>query len=105
MNIDQLADRMTGWLENEYICYLAKDAEKIFAYCLYRDDGEYYYLRQFFVERQHRRKGIATQILDWMYSNISRNKKVRVDVLSHNQEAIAFYEKYSFRVGCLRMEK
>jgi len=36
MNIDQLADRMTGWLENEYICYLAEDAEKIFAYCLYR---------------------------------------------------------------------
>ena len=105
MNIYQLTDRMTNWLENEYICYLAIDGKKISGYCLYRDDGEYYYLRQLFVERQYRRKGIATQILDWMYSNIWQDKKVRIDVLSHNENAIAFYENYGFSIGCLRMEK
>ncbi|MCP6727652.1 MAG: GNAT family N-acetyltransferase [Patescibacteria group bacterium] len=105
MNVEKLADRMTGWLKNEYICYLAKHEEEIVGYYLYRDDGKYYYLRQLFIERQHRRKGIATQILDWMYLNIWQDKKVRVDVLSHNKEAIAFYERYGFRMGCLRMEQ
>lgn len=105
MSINQLMDRMTGWLENEYICYVVRNGKRISGYCLYRDDGEYYYLRQLFVARQYRRKGIATQILDWMYANIWQDKKVRIDVLSHNKSAIAFYEKYGFRTGCLRMEK
>ena len=47
----------------------------------------------------------ATKLLDWMYQNIWTDKKVRLDVLAHNEEAIAFYKAYGFRVGCLRMEK
>ena len=62
-------------------------------------------MRQLFVERPYRRKGIATAFLDWMYDHIWIDKKVRVDVLSHNREAIAFYVAYVFRVGCLRTEK
>jgi ribosomal protein S18 acetylase RimI-like enzyme len=57
------------------------------------------------VERERRRRGIATKFLDWMYANIWTDKKVRLDVLVHNKEAIAFYEAYGFRTGCLRMEK
>ena len=75
------------------------------AYCLFREDREYFYLRQLFVERAHRRKGIATKLLDWMYQNVWTDKKVRLDVLAHNEEAIEFYKAYGFQVGCLRMEK
>lgn len=105
MNVQQLARRMNEWLHGEYACYLVKEENNTVAYCLFRDDGDYYYLRQMFVEREHRRKGIATMLLDWMYRNIWTDKKVRLDVLSHNKSAIAFYEAYGFRVGCLRMEK
>jgi ribosomal protein S18 acetylase RimI-like enzyme len=102
---DQLARRMSEWLQGDYVCYLATENDVVTAYCLFRDDGEHYYLRQLYVERQHRRRGIATKFLDWMYANIWTDKKVRLDVLVHNKEAIAFYEAYGFRTGCLRMEK
>ena len=105
MNVQQLAQRMTEWLQDEYSCYLASEDGSTVAYCLFRNDGDYYYMRQLFVERTHRRKGLATKLLDWMYQNVWTDKKVRLDVLSHNEEAIAFYSAHGFQIGCLRMEK
>jgi ribosomal protein S18 acetylase RimI-like enzyme len=105
MSAEQLVQRMSEWLQGEYVCYVVEKDEQTIAYCLYRDDGEYYFMRQLFVDREHRRRGIATAFLDWMYQHIWLDKKVRLDVLSHNEEAIAFYKAYGFRIGCLRMEK
>ena len=105
MNLRQLAQRMTGWLQSQYTCYLGSEGGIIVAYCLYRNDGEHYYMRQLFVARGHRRRGIATKLLNWMYKNIWADKKVRLDVLAYNEEAVAFYRAFGFRVGCLRMEK
>ena len=105
MSVEELAERMGGWLQGEYRGYLMIIADRIVAYCLYRDDGDTYYLRQLYVDRDFRRQGIATQMLDWMYANIWTDKKVRLDVLIHNQNAIAFYERYGFEIRVLRMEK
>ena len=105
MNVEQLGERMSGWLQNDYTAYLAILDGEIAAYCLYRDDGDHYYLRQLYVDREFRRKGIATHLLDWMYKHVWIDKKVRLEVLAHNKDAIAFYEVYGFKVGCLSMEK
>jgi ribosomal protein S18 acetylase RimI-like enzyme len=105
MAVEQLADRMSGWLQAEYCGYLGMIGDRIGAYCLYRDDGKYYYLRHLYVDRDLRRQGLATQLLDWMYANIWTDKKVRLDVLTHNQSAIDFYEQYGFENRVLRMEK
>ena len=105
MNIQQLVQRMYEWLRGDYRGYLALENNTAVAYCLYRDDGEYYYLRQLYVEREWRRRGVATRFLDWMYQQVWIDKRVRLDVLSHNEGAIAFYRKYGFTIGCLSMEK
>ena len=105
MNIVELTERMEEWLTTDYICYTVKDNGRIIAYCLYRDDGGYYYMRQLYVDRAHRRKGIATQLLDWLYKHVWTDKKVRLDVLAHNEDAVAFYKRYGFRIGVYRMEK
>ena len=105
MDINQLAQRMREWLATEYICYVGKENGHIVAYCLYRDDGDHYYMRQLYVDRAHRRKGIATRLLDWLYENVWTDKKVRLDVLAHNEDAVAFYKRYGFRIGVYRMEK
>ncbi len=105
MSIIQLIQRMKTWLEEEYVCYLAKENGSIIAYCMYKDEGKYYYMRQLFVDREHRRKGIATRFLNWLYENIWTDKKVRLDVLAHNEDAVAFYKKYGFKIGVFRMEK
>ena len=105
MDLTQLTERMKAWLATDYSCYMGKQDEHIVAYCLYRDDGGYYYMRQLYVDRSHRRKGIATQLLDWLYENVWTDKKVRLDVLAHNEDAVAFYKRYGFRIGVFRMEK
>ena len=105
MNVEQLADRMSGWLQTEYTCYLAVADGATIGYCLFRDDGEFYYMRQLFVDRGHRRQGIATELLDWMYENVWADKKGRLEVLAHNKDAIAFYEGYGFSPDCVRMVK
>jgi ribosomal protein S18 acetylase RimI-like enzyme len=105
MDINQLTERMKKWLGNEYVCYLAKENGSIIAYCLYRHEGKYFYMRQLYVARKHRRKGIATRLLNWLYENAWTDKKVRLDVLAHNEDAVAFYKRYGFRVGVFRMEK
>lgn len=105
MNVKQLAERMSGWLQAEYNGYLAWIDDRIAAYCLFRDDGDYYYLRHLFVDRDFRRQGIATQLLDWMYANIWIDKNVRLGVLSHNEGAIAFYKQYGFEIQALQLEK
>ena len=46
-----------------------------------------------------------TGLLDWMYGNVWVRKRVRLDVLSHNDRAIAFYRAYGYQAGCVRMEK
>ena len=74
------------------------------AYVLYRDDGDFFYVRQFYVERDKRRNGIGTRLMDWLFENVWKEKKVRLEVLAHNESAIRFYESYGFAVGCLRME-
>ncbi|MDP7638831.1 MAG: GNAT family N-acetyltransferase [Candidatus Hydrogenedentes bacterium] len=86
-------------MKGEYTCYLVTEDGATFAYCLFRDDGNYYYMRQLFVERAHRRKGLATQLLDWMNRNVWTDKKVRLDVLSHNEEVIAFYKARVFELA------
>jgi len=105
MDIAELTERMNEWLATVYICYAVKANGRIIAYCLYRADGGHYYMRQLYVDRTHRRKGIATQLLDWLYENVWTDKKVRLDVLPHNEDAVAFYKRYGFRIGVFRMEK
>ena len=101
----QLAERMASWLQDGYIGYVARRAGAAVGYCLYRDAGRYYYLRQLFIARTHRRRGLATELLDWMYANVWAGKPVRLDVFAHNDQAVAFYRAYGFRVAVLRMEK
>ena len=101
----ELAERMIRWMEEGYTCYVARSGGVTAGYCLFRDEGNHYYLRQLFVARCQRRRGIATALMDWMYANVWSGKPVRLDVFAHNEEAVAFYRGYGFRVAVLRMEK
>lgn len=105
MNVAQLADRMAVFLSGEYTAYVARQGAEIVGYALYRDDGGSIYLRHLFVERGHRRQGIARALLDWLFARVWTEKPVRLEVLAHNEDAIAFYRAYGFRVTCLTLEK
>ncbi|MCU0519704.1 MAG: GNAT family N-acetyltransferase [Anaerolineae bacterium] len=105
MTVAQLADRMASFLAADYTGYLALRGDEPVGYALCRDDGDAFYLRHLYVERGHRRQGIARTFLDWLFANVWPNKPVRLDVLAHNEDAIAFYTAYGFRVMVLGLEK
>lgn len=105
MSVAELIERMRSWLASEYSCYLVWNGDKPVAYGLYREEEDHFFLRQLFVERGHRRHGIATLLLDWMFENCWKAKQVRLNVHAHIEEVIAFYRSYGFTVRVLGMSK
>jgi predicted acetyltransferase len=105
MSVSELEQRMKGWLAKEYTAILFESAGAVIACALYEEKPEEIYLRQLFVVRQRRRKGIGRQALDLMRSEIwSRNKRLTVEVLVQNEAAVAFWRAMGFRDYCLALE-
>src|SRR5690349_15604870 len=59
MTVPELAARMAGWLAAKYEAVLFEDDASVVGYALFRREPEHLYLRQFYVEPQHRRQGIG----------------------------------------------
>ena len=77
----------------------------VLAYALYREEEDHLYLRQFFVQRHRRKSGIGRQCIKTLFSDIwPKNKRITVDVLCHNQPAIAFWRAVGFTDYCLTLE-
>lgn len=102
---DELAERMRKWLAGDYRCHGIVGGDKILAYCLHRDDGDYYYLRQLFTDRSCRQSGQASRLLAHLESEVLSDKPIRLEVLVNNEEAIRFYDKRGYRVYCHTLVK
>ena len=63
MSLEELAVRMRNWLATEYQALIFEDpaAPAPVAYALVRDTPEWVHLRQFFVARDRRRRGIGAR--------------------------------------------
>ena len=61
MTVPELEQRMKGWLASEYAAMLFENDGEVVAYALYREQPEEIYLRQLFVARNRRRKGVGRE--------------------------------------------
>ena len=104
MNIYELTERMRNFIVNEYEAYLIVKENEISGYCLFRDDKEYIYIRQLYVERNNRKMGLGKSCIQWLKSNLWINRKIRMDVLSKNTNGIEFWRKIGFKDYCITME-
>ncbi|HMF34674.1 MAG TPA: GNAT family N-acetyltransferase [Candidatus Lokiarchaeia archaeon] len=104
MNVDELTERMKGFLNNEYTAYLIIANGTLSGYCLFRDDWDYVYVRHLFVERTSRHTGLGSTCIRWLKNNLWANRKVRIEVLCHNDSGIAFWRKIGFRDYSITME-
>lgn len=100
-----LLERMVGWLTADYEAIILRQDGEAVAYALYHDEGDSIYLRHLYVEREARRQGLATMMLDWLFANAWPAKPVRLDVVAGNTDALAFYEDYGFHVRMIQLEK
>lgn len=100
MSISELSERMLSWLEAEYICYAIEEDKALISYSLWRDDGEFYYLRQLFTLPEHRLKGYAKNLLAYLEVEIFNDKPIRLEVLANNEIAKEFYRRAGYEIYC-----
>ena len=106
MTLPELAERMRGFLAGEYRVHLFELDGEAVAYALWRDDGDAIYLRQFFVDRAHRRAGVGRAAIRLLFDEVfPGNKRVTVDVLIGNDGGRRFWEAVGFRRYALTLER
>ncbi len=106
MNQAQLALRMKKWLGGEYKAYLFTVREKPIGYCLYRKEKEFVYIRQFYIERPHRKRGWGRSAFNLLRKQVWKKTPIlRMDVLVDNKVGLGFWKALGFRDYCLTMER
>lgn len=106
MSVQQLTKRMSDWLADEYQACVFEIEEGPIGYALYRNEPEYVYLRQLFVQPQLRRRGIARRALVWLRQNAWGSRpRVRIDVLVGNKTGIEFWRSVGFTDYCITLER
>lgn len=103
-----LEKRMRAFLTGEYRAVLFELDGKTVAYVLYTDrteGGDTVYLRQIFVDRAFRRKGVGREVMRILLEEIwPADKRITVGVLEDNKAAIALYKSVGFRPYSIELE-
>jgi GNAT superfamily N-acetyltransferase len=105
MALPELAERMRNWLQSGYEAIVFEQDGTPVAYALYRQDPDSIYLRQFFVDRRHRRLGIGRQAMQILLSQVwPRGLRITVDVLVKNRIGYAFWRSIGFQDYAITLE-
>jgi GNAT superfamily N-acetyltransferase len=105
MSIGELRERMKGWLAGEYRAVIFTLDKAPAAYALYRETGNEIYLRQFFVRRECRRRGIGREAVGILRGQVwPASKRLTVEVLTANQAGVAFWRSMGYRDYSLMLE-
>ena len=97
MTLADLERRMRGLLEGDYTATLFESEGQVVAYALWTEEPEWVYLRQFFVERGFRRRGIGARAIRTLVDHVwPVDKRVSVDVLVGNHPALEFWRAVGF---------
>lgn len=102
-----LRERMRGWIERgEYQAWRFEAGDKAVGYALTRFETDYVYLRQFYIDRPFRRKGLGRAALDVLCAQVrGQGKRMRVEALVNNQAGVDFWRACGFADYSLTLEK
>jgi RimJ/RimL family protein N-acetyltransferase len=107
MNPAQLKRRMAKWLRaKEYQALLFEQEQVPVGYVLFRKEGDQIHVRQFFIDRPYRRKGLGQEAMKLLLTRVwPRQSRVVLEVLIHNHRAIRFWRSLGFKDYALTLEK
>ncbi|HEU4431187.1 MAG TPA: GNAT family N-acetyltransferase [Myxococcota bacterium] len=98
MTVGQLELRMRGWLRGDYEAAVFEERGAPVAYALFRPDEGGVYLRQFFVARAERRRGVGREAFALFRARcVPRGAVLALDVLIYNQRACEFWRAVGMR--------
>lgn len=105
MSADELAQRMRGWLSGDYEAVIFENDAGVVAYALHHPQDDFIYLRQFFVDRAMRRRGVGREAVGILREEVwPRDRRIVVTALTHNETAITFWRAVGFADYCLSLE-
>ena len=96
MSIDELQTRMESFISSEYRAVYFIEAQETIGYALVKTTSSPYYLRRFFVGREHRRKGYGRRAFAELLKHFSV-ETIDIEVLHWNHVGIAFWESLGFQ--------
>ena len=103
MTVEELEERMTGFISTEYSAYFFMQDENVVGYALVKDTEKPLYLRQFFIEREYRRQHLGRQafhlLLDYLQTDT-----INIDVLPWNEPGLRFWQSLGFAPACISMQ-
>ncbi len=105
MTLPELEQRMSAFLRNEYDAVIASFRQNDIGYALYKQDPEWLYLRQIFIIKTMRRKGLGRRFIEWLKNNPRSDcKRIRTDVLVANIVDIDFWKAVGFKEYLITLE-
>lgn len=107
MSLIQLKQRMDEWLKKrEYQALIFEVDKALIGYVLYRKEKDFIYLRQLFIDRKCRRKGLGKEAMKLLFQKVwPKGSRIVLEVLIHNQRGIEFWKSVGFKPYCLTLEK
>jgi GNAT superfamily N-acetyltransferase len=97
MSPDQLVVRMRTWLATDYQAVVFEEPATPVAYALFRLTPEWVHLRQFFVARDRRRRGIGARAVALLRDKVfPPDKTVIVEAMAWNHAALSFWRAVGF---------
>jgi len=103
MDITQLENRMSNFINNGYKAFSFINEEKIIGYALCDMTKEPIYLRQFFINREERRKHYGKNAFKILLERLEI-KEIEIDVLKLNESGLKFWESIGFKEQYKRMK-
>lgn len=111
MSTDELQQRMQGWLRGDWQVELFVDGDTVVGYVVYqfrRDD--YFpdrvvvYLRQFYIERAKRNRGLGNLAIRTLaQKHFPAECTIVIDALASNPKGYQFWAKVGFQPYCTTM--
>ena len=102
MNINELENRMKGFLETDYSAYFFIEDSQIIGYALIKNTSNTVYLRQFLIDRNYRKQHYGTQAFQMLLQYLDI-KEIDLEVLPWNKDGLAFWKHCGFNETCIAM--
>ena len=103
MTLAELEERMHGFLSTDYSAYFFIEESCVVGYALVKDTEKPLYLRQFFIEREFRRKHLGRQAFQLLMDYL-RADTINIDVLPWNEPGLRFWQSCGFTPTCISMQ-
>lgn len=113
LNVQQIESLMQSWLDGTWSAIMIAKNDKLIGYLLYQQRYDEYdpenliiFVRQFFVQRASRRRGIGREAFEQIVTEFFPSEAtIMLDVLATNPEALHFWEDIGFSLHSTTLQR